>query len=183
MKKQPFAARPFAAKATSDTPSSFGRSRSQHTMYFSQTDPHLARFFRRKSLSASSVSSPVPSRPATLSRRGSLSAGGEQLQTVYRVALKTGEGREHGTRAKVFITLCGTKAKLSKRLVPVGNTEEGSALRPGNVHKFSLTGRDIGDLKEIIMEVLLKLLTGCYGNSEVPSGTNKLFLSLLELWS
>ena len=152
---QPFAARPFAAKATSNKPPPSDRSRSQHTTYFSQTDPHLAQFFRRKSQSA--VAAPASShRLATLSRGASLSADGEKLQTVYRVALKTGEGREHGTRAKVFITLCGTKSKLTKRLVPVGNVEEGGALRPGNVHKFSITGRDIGDLKEIIMEVLLK---------------------------
>lgn len=153
-KSQPFATRPFAAKSTSNNPPPFGRSRSQHTTtYFSQTDPHLAQFFRRKSQSA--VAAPASShRSATLSRRASLSAGGEQLQTVYRVALKTGEGREHGTRAKVFVTLCGSKAKLSKRLVPVSDAEEGGALRPGNVHKFSITGRDIGELKEIIIEVL-----------------------------
>ena len=157
---QPFAARPFAAK-TSDHPSRIGRSASQPFPYFSQTDPHLAHYFKRKFEStyrrsslprpATTPVAPIVSRQAGKTRRSS-SVCQDKLQT-YRVALKTGDGRDHGTQARVFITLCGSRGKLGKRQVPTGSGGEATGLTPGKVHRFSIMGKDIGELREVVVEV------------------------------
>lgn len=68
----------------------------------------------------------------------------------YTVKVKTGEARDAGTGANVFIRLIGRKGRQT-RLIPLELLQR-RRFEPGKVETFSLQELDIGDLEMVEIE-------------------------------
>lgn len=68
----------------------------------------------------------------------------------YTVKVKTGEARDAGTSANVFIRLTGTEGRQTPR-IPL-ELKQRSRFKPGTVETFSLQEVDIGDLETVQIE-------------------------------
>lgn len=80
---------------------------------------------------------------------------GFEHEARYTVSVTTGKHPSSGTSAKVFISLCGLKGKITKRrLVKKGNLDFYSFQR-GKVQSFKFGGPDIGKINYIIIEVCI----------------------------
>ena len=64
----------------------------------------------------------------------------------YTVRVKTGDDKDGGTEAKVYIVLIGTQASTKKiDLELVQKTE----FEPGTAETFSIEGVDVGEIRKI----------------------------------
>lgn len=92
------------------------------------------------------------------------SAGRRNRDTVYKVAITTGEQKGAGTTAPAYVTLKGVFGNLVRqRLVKKsGSTKRKVAFKfsPGSTHTFSLPSADLGDIQSIEIEVRAQKLIG-----------------------
>ncbi|KAJ8400008.1 hypothetical protein AAFF_G00400470 [Aldrovandia affinis] len=82
----------------------------------------------------------------------------KEAKDLYKVKVKTGDKRNAGTHAKVFLMVKGSKGKISKqRLFGVSGLDEPTEtptfhFRPGSCHTFNVYGVDVGEIKSISLE-------------------------------
>lgn len=160
--QSPFAARPFAARASIEYPSSLKKTMSLQQSYYSMNDPHLVKYYAAKASKTLRRSSlPSPSRPSSrtsLTRQKTRQSLKNPKSFVsYLIAVRTGSGTDNGTSARIFVTLYGTQRKVGRQRL----TYEGEAncvFDPGSLKKFRIAveeSKDIGDLKYVTIEVCL----------------------------
>ncbi|CAG5136848.1 unnamed protein product, partial [Candidula unifasciata] len=100
---------------------------------------------------------------ADSSRHGRLMPGARQLggrdkDVMYKVAVTTGDLKNSGTDAKVFIKLKGTKGKvpktrLTKRAGSVKSAKNVAfRFTKGSTHVFKIWGPNIGTLRSLVIE-------------------------------
>ncbi|GFN84259.1 lipoxygenase homology domain-containing protein 1-like, partial [Plakobranchus ocellatus] len=93
-----------------------------------------------------------------LSKRRRLAKDGEASNVLYKIAVTTGDLKNCGTDAKVFIKLKGLRGKLPKtRLTKkAGSVKSGKKVAfrfaKGSTHVFKIWGPNIGDLKSMVIE-------------------------------
>lgn len=88
-------------------------------------------------------------------------------ETVYKVSITTGGQRGHGTSARVYLRMKGSKGKMNKKClskskstVKSKTTAENKKSKtkafkflPGSTQTFKIKTADIGDIKSITLEV------------------------------
>ncbi|XP_078530890.1 lipoxygenase homology domain-containing protein 1 isoform X2 [Lissotriton helveticus] len=160
-KRAPFAARTFSAG------SSGHRYRNGHVdllpQYNALNDRHMMDFYARKFGLEVNPRPPSAKRaksaPSHRSERYSTWPGPiTPTKVLYKVAVKTGDKRNSGTDARVFIRMRGSKGKLNKTRLfkKTGSdaSEKTSAFKfsKGSNHTFKVYGPDIGEIREITLE-------------------------------
>ncbi|GFN87704.1 fibronectin type iii domain-containing protein 1 [Plakobranchus ocellatus] len=135
-------------------------------------DPHLVEYFERRfgSIQIEALRRQRLqrfSRPSSagsygynglLSKRRRLAKDGEASNVLYKIAVTTGDLKNCGTDAKVFIKLKGLRGKLPKtRLTKkAGSVKSGKKVAfrfaKGSTHVFKIWGPNIGDLKSMVIE-------------------------------
>ncbi|XP_013416715.1 lipoxygenase homology domain-containing protein 1 isoform X2 [Lingula anatina] len=133
--------------------------------YNSICDPHLTEYFQRKFGAPRPPSGIRPRSPRgkqySYAGRGNKSPRGAKAKkgdVLYKVAVTTGDKKNAGTSAKVYLRLKGTKGKIPKtRLTKkAGSVKKTKAVsfrfNKGTTHIFKIKGADIGDLKSLSIE-------------------------------
>ncbi|CAL1540467.1 unnamed protein product [Lymnaea stagnalis] len=165
----PFAARKMAAFINSAL--GYPRVENGQTVpipsYDPLNDPHLVEYFERRfgSIQTEALKSQrllsrwsrpsSPGNSSLLHKRRKLDKGGDIL---YKVSVTTGDVKNAGTDAKVFVKLKGVRGKLPKtRLTKkAGSVKSGKKVpfrfTRGSCHVFKIWGPNIGDLKSLVVE-------------------------------
>ncbi|KAK7479808.1 hypothetical protein BaRGS_00028988 [Batillaria attramentaria] len=131
-------------------------------------DPHLVEYFERRfgTLQMEELKRQRllrryarPHSAGSLANRGSrIGKGKASGNVLYKVAVTTGDQKNAGTDAKVFIKIKGLKGKLPKtRLTKKAGSvksNKGVAFRfaKGSTHVFKIRGPNIGDIQSLMIE-------------------------------
>ena len=87
--------------------------------------------------------------------------------TIYKVSITTGDHRNHGTSARVFLRMKGSRGKMQKKCLSKSKTVQKSKSEtkkakskafkflPGSTQIFKIKHEDIGNIKSITLEVCL----------------------------
>ncbi|RXM27544.1 Lipoxygenase homology domain-containing protein 1 [Acipenser ruthenus] len=92
---------------------------------------------------------------ASITRSGSVTGG----KVLYKVTVKTGDKKNAGTDAKVYLRMKGLKGKFNKKRLFKSSGSDKYAetstfqFSRGSCHTFKVYGPEIGDIKNIILEV------------------------------
>ncbi|XP_043570379.1 lipoxygenase homology domain-containing protein 1-like [Chiloscyllium plagiosum] len=127
--------------------------------YNTLNDPHLFDYYAKKFELQLQPHCPSNSRKSAptlkkLSRSGSISDG----DILYKVTVKTGQKKDAGTGAKVFLQMKGSKGKMNKKHLCKTNVSTKSQkpvafqFRMGSSHTFNVYGPEIGELQSITLE-------------------------------
>ncbi|XP_056399217.1 lipoxygenase homology domain-containing protein 1 isoform X2 [Hyla sarda] len=124
------------------------------TTYSSMNDPHLYDYYARK------FGLQVDTRPSSsrlaLSTQFARSRPGSMAvkKVLYKVVVKTGNKKQGGTNARVYIRMKGTKGKLNKTQLhkKLGDKDSEFKFGKGSTHAFKVYGPEIGDIKNITLE-------------------------------
>lgn len=87
--------------------------------------------------------------------------------TVYRVSITTGNQKNNGTSARVYLRMKGSKGKMTKKCLSkskaavkskTANENKKSKTKPfkftpGSTQTFKIKTADIGDIKSVTLEV------------------------------
>ncbi|KAK2194040.1 hypothetical protein NP493_3g07026 [Ridgeia piscesae] len=131
--------------------------------YCALNDPHLREYYQKKfsqPLLTASVST-LHGRQGRLLRPGSarsLQDGGKGSGAIYKVAVTTGDKKNAGTDARVFIRIKGSRGNLPKMQLTkkAGSANNKKPTRykfnRGTTHIFKLQGKDIGEVHSVILE-------------------------------
>ncbi|XP_061409799.1 lipoxygenase homology domain-containing protein 1-like isoform X3 [Lethenteron reissneri] len=108
-------------------------------------DPHLLDYYTRKF-----AMEPRP--PSTAGRSGS--ARSTRGGVLYTVTVKTGDCKNAGTQARVYLQMKGSKGRVNKkRLYKKSSSGIGDfRFGRGSSHTFRLHGPELGELKAITLE-------------------------------
>nr|XP_032809632.1 lipoxygenase homology domain-containing protein 1-like [Petromyzon marinus] len=108
-------------------------------------DPHLLDYYTRKF-----AMEPRP--PSTAGRGGS--ARSTRGGVLYTVTVKTGDRKNAGTQARVYLQMKGSKGRVNKkRLYKKSSSGIGDfRFGRGSSHTFRLHGPELGELKAITLE-------------------------------
>ncbi|KAJ8050374.1 Lipoxygenase-likey domain-containing protein 1 [Holothuria leucospilota] len=128
--------------------------------YSALTDPHLADYYARK---FNLVTIPRPPtagrRPASApAKRNSNSRGQRKVsEVVYKVSVTTGNKKNAGTDAHVYIQLRGSKGKMPKKKLTKKSTKTQSGFikvkfSRNTTKSFKLKSAELGDLQSLIVE-------------------------------
>ncbi|CAH1787210.1 unnamed protein product [Owenia fusiformis] len=133
----------------------------QLSAYDPLNDPHLQDYYTKK---FSSIPRPPSGRPRARSPsgkrgmkspRGKMSRKGKE-DILYKIAVTTGDKKNCGTDARVFIRLKGSKGKLPKKqlIKKSGSTKKNVGFRfaKGTTHVFKVRGQELGDLVSMVIE-------------------------------
>ncbi|XP_022094211.1 lipoxygenase homology domain-containing protein 1-like isoform X2 [Acanthaster planci] len=130
--------------------------------YDAFADPHLTDYFARKfSIGLPRPPSGAKRRPASANARTSTGRSGSRqstgLECMYRVTVKTGDKKNCGTAASVFIQLKGSKGKTAKRKLSKKSAKTQSGFMKikysRNTSKvFKLKMQDVGELQTLTVE-------------------------------
>ncbi|XP_067839173.1 uncharacterized protein [Heptranchias perlo] len=155
---------PFAAR-TLDTGSRYKDGRmGDFPQYNPLNDPHLFDYYGKKFGLQLQPRTPSRPRSALLPRSGNTRADCTRTRSVadgdilYKVTVKTGEKKEAGTDAKVFLQMKGSKGKMNKKRLYKKSGSKKSDMptefqfRKGSSHTFKVYGPEIGELQNIILE-------------------------------
>ncbi|XP_038052831.1 uncharacterized protein LOC119725498 [Patiria miniata] len=125
-------------------------------------DPHLTDYFARKfSIGLPRPPSGAKRRPASANGRTSSTWNGGRhsaaSECMYRVTVKTGDKKNCGTAANVFIQLKGSKGKTAKRKLSKKSAKTQSGFMKikysRNTSKvFKLKMQDVGELQTLTVE-------------------------------
>ncbi|XP_033890281.3 lipoxygenase homology domain-containing protein 1-like [Acipenser ruthenus] len=161
---------PFASRTVSASVSG-NRFKNEHMDTFPQysplNDPHLFDYYARRfglqvtprpPLSAKRPKSAPLDRfqgsQASITRSGSVTGG----KVLYKVTVKTGDKKNAGTDAKVYLRMKGLKGKFNKKRLFKSSGSDKYAetstfqFSRGSCHTFKVYGPEIGDIKNIILE-------------------------------
>ncbi|KAG9471796.1 hypothetical protein GDO78_022716 [Eleutherodactylus coqui] len=149
---------PFAARTMSANSGGY-RYKNGHvdtlTTYSSMNDPHLYDYYAKK------FGLQVNTHPSTSKRAFSAPSSRSQAgftavkKVVYKVVVKTGDKKQCGTSARVYIQMKGTKGKLNKmQLYKKLGPDKAAEFKftKGSTNTFKVYGPDIGDIKNITLE-------------------------------
>lgn len=125
-------------------------------------DPHLSEYFERRFGAIQSVARRRGGRPssAPCSRYSGkkIKADVGEGPVLYKVFVTTADKKGASTDAKVFISLKGTKSKITRtRLTKKAGSvksNKGVAFKfsKGTTHMFKIRGPELGDIKSLVME-------------------------------
>lgn len=95
-------------------------------------------------------------------------------ETIYKVCITTGGHKSHGTSARVYLRMKGSKGKMQKKCLskckkPAKSKSDSKKTKtkpfkflPGGTQVFKIKHEDIGSIKSITLEV--KLFTNLPGS-------------------
>ncbi|XP_053384453.1 lipoxygenase homology domain-containing protein 1-like isoform X6 [Mercenaria mercenaria] len=130
-------------------------------------DPHLTEYFERRFGAIQSVarrrggsrpSSAPSSRYTTTGSGKKIRADGGEGPILYKVFVTTADKKGASTDAKVFLSLKGTKAKITRtRLTKKAGSVKSNKrvsfkFSKGTTHMFKIRGPELGDIKSLVME-------------------------------
>ena len=107
-------------------------------------------FLKRRKLIP--YNNPKALKPRSLSLDG-LNDGNTSLLTPYRFIVRTGNGKNHGTRAKVFLYMYGTENNWTSISLQSRVNANSDGFPSGSIRTFCLKGPDIGQLHHLNVNV------------------------------
>ncbi|XP_072269601.1 lipoxygenase homology domain-containing protein 1 [Pyxicephalus adspersus] len=152
-KKAPFAARTMSANSGGYRYKN-GRVDTLPS-YSPMNDPHLYDYYAKKfGLQGYSQPSTMKrANTAPASRSGFRPHSASANKVLYKVMVKTGDKKQSGTSARVYIKMKGSKGKLNKtQLYKKSSPDSEFKFTKGSTHTFKVSGPEIGDIKSITLE-------------------------------